>query len=409
MSSLRFRARFPNGTTNTVTDLLPTTPYKDLLSQLMQLAGMDALPAKVIRAGPPASVIEVGEETPIGEVLQNGECLIVEPEARGKAGRGRTKRRGGRGKTMVEKAEEKLRRRGRVGTRTGTGTGTGKRNVVGVGDIRKEKGRQTRSELGDVDDEGDEDWSLEGEWKETERRGHEGRKRKGGGKQGGAKRLKRRAAGLAKGKIREEARNGEEGVDDVGVDLVGDRKGLEDLVVAGFFNKEGEIGSGFKKSLQIGLRKREEEAKGERRYAAWLGGNYCFEEVGGGKGFKVKIQDVVGGGGWEWDMQGGLINVYPKEVLKHGVLAVVQGGGKDKLRPVEMARVSAGLFWNMVKLFGDGVEEGLKELVPGEDWGFLGDGRKRTLSKKGKESLANQKNMEEIDRDEEEDLRRRGA
>lgn len=386
----------------TITDIAPTTPYKDLLSQLAQLAGMDAPPAKVIRAGPPACVIEVGEETPIGDVLQNGECLIVEPEGRGEVGQGRTRRRRGKGKTMVEKAEEKLRGRGRAGTGTGNG------NVVGVGDIRKEKKRQTRVECDDDDDERDVDWSMDGELREDARRGNEERKRRGRSAPGGAKRARRRAAGSAEGKIRDDVRKEKEGAVEEGLDLVGDRKGLEDLVVEGFFDEEGDIAKGFKKSLQMGLRKREEEAKGERRYAAWLGGNYRFEGVERGAGFKVEIQDVVGGGGWEWDMQGGVISVYSREVLKHGVLAVVRGGGKEKLRPVEMARVSGGLFWNMVKLFGDGVEEGLKALVPGEDWGFLGEGRKRTLSKKGKESLANQGDMEEIDREEEEDLRKRG-
>lgn len=383
--TLSIRARYPDGSVQTLHNLSKSTSYTQLLKQLTQAAGLpDEAPEKVLRAGPPPVAIEKGGKTEIGDFLRNGDCLIVEPKQRKEEKQtGGGRRRRGR-KTMVEKAEEKLRKRGEAEKPK-------KRAIAGVDDIC---GKQSTIGGGAYysDDDADEDWVLEGD----EEGGGRGRKReKKSGKVVSRKKAKRRAAAAADGRMKEEREEEDEGMDLFNVEA--QRGKIGEAVVNDLMGK----GSGvFKKSLQEALKARQEEAVGERRYTALCGGRYRFEDVN--DGFRVEFRGDAEGG-WEKEMGGKVFMEYPEMVLKEAIREIARDEkSRERLRLYEMAKFSAGVFWNLVRLFEGKVEEGLKKLVPELDWGFL-DVRKREMSKRGKESLKNKEMMESIDVSDEED------
>lgn len=390
--TINLRARYPNGSVQTLRDLPTSTSYTDLLQKLAQAANLpDDAPEKVLQAGPPPVVIEESGETEIGAFLRNGDCLIVEPKQRKER-----KKDGGRGtrrgrKSLVEKAEEKLRKREEEEKRK-------KGGIVAVRDIRrKDDINGGDMDYVDDDDGDDEDWELEGieDEVEVERRRKKRRRTSEEGARVTRKGVKRRAAAEANEKMKDDA-----GEKDTGVDLldtVVQRGKIGAAVVNDLLGK----GSGaFKKSLQESLKARQEEALGERRYTALCGGWYRFED--GDDGFQVEFRGEIDGR-WEKEMDGKVFAEYPKEVLREAIREIVRGEeSKEKLRVYEMAKYSAGVFWNMARLFEGDVERGLRELVPEVDWGFL-NVRKREMSKKGRESLRNKEMMEAIDVSDEED------
>lgn len=329
--------------------------------------------------------------------MKTGDSLIVEPEERSGDGdvmRGGSRRGKRKKMSMVEKAEAKLRGRekGRMG-------GTGKSGVVGLGDIGRPKGRKsgTRGGIGKVvvgDDDDDGDDVRDKDWEEGGTDGEEEEEEmsvdvKGGGKGVRRSKRRRRVAGTGEGL-------GAGGFDPLGMGAVQEGLGVE--LVKSLMGDESKLdatGKKLKGSLQAALEEREKEAEGERRYGAWVAKKYRFEYMNRGTEFKVEIVDVLDGGGkWKQDVGAGIVEVFGEDVLK-GVFEEVFAGGeemREKLRESEMAKFSPRIFWNMARLFPEGVEQGLKKMLPEKDWDFL-KSRRKMLSEKGRRNVENKEMM----------------
>lgn len=144
-------------------------------------------------------------------------------------------------------------------------------------------------------------------------------------------------------------------------------------------------GAQMRNVLTTALTEREAEAAGERRHAAALGRTYTFTNLVDGV-FEVRFRSRVDPG---WTTEGPLPDL-PRAVLAASFRMALEDvqGARERMRAREMARVSPRVFWNMVKLFPESVEDGLRELVPDADWSFLTT-RRRELSAKAKRNLSN--------------------
>ena len=376
-TKLNLRARFPDGKTETLLGLSSDMTYTALLEQLKTVAKLRAPPQRVLVAGRPPRAIETECDAPLSSFLKTGDSLIVEPVGRTEtagpaASRGRRSK-----KTMVQKAEAQLnggkrsgaaRKRGRIATLDSLG----KR---GNGRQRKAQGVMVDA---DADDPRDKDWEEGGSDAEVKEVGAVGARR--------SKRKRRQATageGLGAG-----------GFDPLGLQAAGEGIGV---ALAESLRKDEKrldaTGRKFRHGLQTALKEREAEAAGERRYAAWLAGRYRFAEVEEGAAFTVEVR---AGDAWVADMAGEVVVAYGRELLAAAFQDVLDGEkaeeDRERLRAAEMAKVSARIFWNMVRLFPGDVEAGLKELVPAGDWGFL-KGRRKFLTEKAKRNAKNKEEM----------------
>lgn len=371
---LNIRARFPDGKMETLTDLSGEMTYGVLLEELKTRANLKAVPQKVLVAGFPPRAIESDAEATLESFLKTGDSLIVEPVGRVESAGPAAARGRRRKKTMVQKAEEKLKKRdaaptlkrGRVVTLATTSKGRGKgKRPGGVVDLEED------------DDPRDGDWE-EGASDEEE-------------KPVATRRSKRKRTQAANG-----TGLGEGGFDPLNMQAAEEGLGL--ALVESLTKDPTKLdvtGKKFKDSLQSALAERQAEAAGETRYAAWLGKVYKFEMLGGGEMFTVEIKEMEGRR-WKKDMDGATVAVYGKELLAAAFKDVLTGAtaadDREKLRASEMAKVSPRIFWNMVRLFPEGIEEGVRELVPDFDWSFM-DHRRRMLTAKGRRNLENKEVM----------------
>lgn len=280
--------------------------------------------SRVLVAGRPTQVVDVTLQA-IGGVVKSGDALIVEPVKE------EVKVKGVKGKGR------KLRKRGRA---------------------------KVEADSGAMEDDSlDPDWA---EGMETVQVGTKGR----------TKGKRRKFEGV--GQVLGGAGVGEAGEAAVGVALVGAVGDLaSDLDVNG---------KRFRKGLKSAREEREAEAQGERRYDAVLAHKYEISLISRGKLFRVKYLPT---GKRAWLNEEVAFPVFERTVLKEVFMHILDSSSgvedRENLRPFRMAHVSPRIFWNMVRLFPNSIEDGLRSLVPDADWDFL-KSRRRSLSEKGKRS-----------------------
>jgi hypothetical protein len=80
------------------------------------------------------------------------------------------------------------------------------------------------------------------------------------------------------------------------------------------------------------------------------------------------------------------VDLLTEDALRAIIILVLHNpdpDSKEMLKPMNMAGCSPRVFWSLVRLYGGDVLEGLRQLLPDQDWSFLGE-RQRALSEKAK-------------------------
>lgn len=370
MSLLRLRFRFPDGKQVTLTDVSPDETYGALLSRVLKEAKQRVEPERVLIAGHPPRVVEASADVEVNTIFSSGDSLIVEPPKR----RGRTRKRTS-AQTQSTSATTARDARGNVRSVTDL---TANEEEMDSGEEWKPDARNA---------EEDEVVEVELSKPNTGKRRRVARDNGTTGVSGGMA----NSDGV-KRKTRERKDAGE-----ILETLVGeDARGMIGAALAQSVEKSVEeldvCGKSFKQSVQSALERRQWEAEGERRYEAWLAKRYEIID-NGGVTFKVRYRAL---GARAWTEEASMFKV-PREVLTEAFRGVLKNREeREKLRVCTMAIVSPRSFWNMVRLFGERVEEELERLVPDGDWSFMRS-RRRTLSAKARRNLQQSTDVVHID------------
>ncbi|KAI0565037.1 hypothetical protein FGB62_22g24 [Gracilaria domingensis] len=373
MAMLRLRFRFPDGRQVTLNDVRPTDTYGLLLKSLQTAASLPTRPDRVLIAGPPPRPVHADDTAVLGSIFSSGQTLIVEPPKRGV----RPRRRAQRAAAAASKQ-----------TKGGS--------VVGLRDLRRQtdavdSGEEWTPDTQLSDDDGDDDdvkpvRTVGRKRSRAASSAASGRAKTGGGVANVAtlsstKRRKTRKKDA--GEVME-ALMGEDARGMLGAELA--------KSVAGDGSQLDECGKSFRNSLQSALQDRQREAEGERRYQAWLAKRYEIIDAGG-RTFKVRYRALDAR---TWTEEAGMFKL-PRELLAEAFRDVLKNEEhREGLRVLSMAIMSPRSFWNMVRLFGEGVEEGLMGLVPESDWSFIKT-RRRRLSEKAKRNLKQSADVIELE------------
>ncbi|CAK4188877.1 unnamed protein product [Aphanomyces euteiches] len=116
-----------------------------------------------------------------------------------------------------------------------------------------------------------------------------------------------------------------------------------------------------------------------RLKAAWA--NKFIIQMVDARQMKVRFMDGVR----TWKEE--IVDCLQPTELRTAIQYAVLDGDKEMLKPFNMAQCSPRVFWSLARLYNGDVGAGLAALLPHEDWSFL-DTRTRTLSAKALESLA---------------------
>ncbi|CAN8071792.1 unnamed protein product [Agarophyton chilense] len=361
MSPLRLRFRFPDGRQLTLTDVSPTDTYHALLSRVQKELGLTEDPERVLIAGPPPRPVEADANATVNTLFKSGDALLVEPP----------KPRRSRRRTTTQRQPPS--KNGKNDTRAA------KSSVQGLRDLTSEVL---------VIDSGDE-WTPDIEDLEEVRPVRPTPNRRGGKKRGrvAPSAVSSGVTGnVATSKDSKRQKTKKDSGDMMEALMGGDARGLLGAELAKAVSKDASeldaCGKSFRNSLQTALSERQKEAEGERRYEAWLSKRYEIID-NGGYTFKVRYRAL---NARAWTEEQGMFKV-PREILAEAFRDVVKNQEeRERLRALSMAIVSPRSFWNMVRLFGDRIEEGLAELLPESDWSFIST-RPRTLSTKARRNL----------------------
>ena len=359
-SKLTLRARYPNGLVTTLEKISSTTSYATLLSQLKEKGNLRVKPTRVLRFGIPSKLIEATDSTPISEVMSSGDTLIVETS---------------KGTKGVKRGRAQSRTSSRA---TQSNSTTKKTRIATLADFnKKRKASDNIVNIDDGDDPNDIDWGIDADSEDEIK----------------PNRAKRESKNTTKG--RPKKRNTKTGLEMMTADGLKEAEGTLGIALAQALNdedkkKDNAAKKSFRANLQSALEGRIVEANGERRYQALLSERFEFVDESVDGTFKVKYKELEKN---EWRVEGPF-EIFGKEILAAVVRTVAKEEDEDgqsglrKLRAMELAGSSARLFWNIAKLFGKNMEEGLKELAPELDWDSLKT-RKRNLSEKAKRNLKN--------------------
>lgn len=439
-ASLTLRARLPDGRGVVLPNLPASTTHQQLLDEIQTRCHMSMPPARVLVAGPPPKPMNEGGECEISSFLRNGDGLIVEPapvdlhpahsEKKRKKKTSKATRLGSRSNAAKNSAPV----RANVAAPSAAAS-----NIAGINsphggtpsrrEVPSSSGKRTRSNSHvhnirqvkspppsrpvDDDDPNDITWVASDEdaiqpakpkkRRQTKRAGAF----RGAGHTLGAASASTPAANaepvevdqlpathaaaaastVAAGGAVPAVRDAEEGL---GVALLQSVTGAPDSLDV--------CGRKFRDSLRSALEERQAEATGEKRYEAWLARRYSITPYASGRLFRVQYRSLHERG-WTRECDGGGIVAYDRTVLQGAFREVLAAVGLDddreNLRASAMAKCSPRIFWNMVRLFPDNVEDGLRGLVPEGDRSFL-DQRRRFLSEKAKRNEANAANEREM-------------
>lgn len=360
---MRVRVRFPDGLSVVVPRLRAHATYAELLTAIGKASGRTDLgDARVSRANGPkdSEKIEIGPHGSCRPYPVDGDMLRVEPSgdvsevpAAPTRGRGR-----GRGRGITRNPRD------------------GIANLAGL-----RRRREPARPRADGDDPRDSTWApdlADAEPAVTRKRSRRGR---GRGMVLGDTNTPSRVPARPKKKRR-----------DIGTDDLLEPSKLKEVlgidIAQAAAGASGAQAARMRNALSEALVQREREAAGERRHAAALAKQVEFIDLGDGI-FDVRYKPR---GERTWTEEGPMPEL-PRDALAEVFRSALEDESREKLRAREMSRISPRIFWNMVKYFPDGVEDGLRLLVPDADWSFL-DRRKRELSAKAKRNLADQHVLE---------------
>ncbi|PXF45142.1 hypothetical protein BWQ96_05116 [Gracilariopsis chorda] len=370
MSPLRLRFRFPDGKQVTLSDVSPDETYGALISRVLKDAKLRVEPERVLIAGHPPRVVEASADVEVSTILKSGDSLIVEPPKRTKRTRKRTA-------TQARSA-------------SATSARDARGNVSVVTDLTRnaeeiDSGDEWKPDASNAED----DEVIEVELTKP----GTGKRRRVAKPNGTAV----TGGGVATLDGVKRKRSERKDAGEVLETLVGeDARGLIGAALAQSVEKRVEeldvCGKSFREGLRSALEKRQWEAEGERRYEAWLAKRYEIIDKGGVT-FKVRYRAL---GARAWTEEASMFKV-PPELLTEAFRGVLKNREeREKLRVNTMAIVSPRSFWNMVRLFGERVEEELERLVPDGDWSFMGS-RRRKLSAKASRNLQQSADVVHID------------
>lgn len=426
---MNLKARFSDGKVLTLNELDHSTSYQALLSRLCTFRKWTKEP-RVLLAGHPPSLISALPQQPLSEIMSSGTMLLIEPHNdetpipgnSSKSRRGRISRQcaSGRGRASTLTNKRKIAFSG--GRALG---GSASEKVVTLSDIHQSsntKRRRVAQNSGDGE-QSDADWAptfdvdADDEDDQNEKDLSSGRKRNQSSSVNGRKPDPNYSnASVVEHQIcheRHTTHANEPGPisNDGEVALTWTDTGTGDMaaiamefglpvaqgylgtiMAASVFDINGERDNPISRELQANfsgaLEKRRAEAEGERRLSAYLSKRYEIRRKEGGVKFTVRYRGT-NERSWTKENNGEGFLSWPK-VLLSAVLKEVVENSQDRMRllPLDMAAVSPRMFWNLVRLFPENLEDGMRELVPGADWSFLTN-RKCTLSEKGLRSLQN--------------------
>lgn len=370
--SITLRARFPNGRFITLSNIIPSLPYADLLALIQQNASLPEPPHKVLLAGPPRRPILSSPQAEISTLLSNGDSIIVEPKPLSSTEIPSTRIRGGRGKTRAKKR----------GQTSHTNTRSNVARVSALKDLPK-------SQPEEHDEDNSPDWSPDLTTDSSS--AHRPKRR----------RVSASANHLLQSSAPNEVSPASNSLS-IGIGFEDGIRATEGRMGAALKQSldkdEADLdvcGKAFRNSLKDALARREAEAEGERRYEAWLSKRYELKYVAGNMGFLVRYRSLKSRV-WTDECDGKMLVSYPKELLAAAFRAVFKEDSvvedRENLRARCMAICSPRSFWNMVRLFDDDIESGLRKLVPEIDWSFL-ESRRRMTSEKGKRYAENKLDM----------------
>lgn len=411
------RARFPDGTNLTLRDLPPDTTFQTLLTRFQEHSGWTLEP-RVLLAGQPPTALFAFSFTPLREVVSSGSLLLVEPHADDVSARGRGRGRGqarGRGRAPASVVSSSSHSVSQVHTLAGVSRGTGrKRARVDDNDNDWQPDAHAVNDDDDDDEGEDKKPSPSGRRRVSRRRsptnttsGARPNEQQANGpatrsanasKAGRKGASARRAAAQRVGRAEDVESELAATAVDMGLPEIQGQLGaslVASFVRGGAQSEDQPVakaGKAVKSHLANALQKRQTEAEGERRLSAYLSKRYEIRRIANGTQFHVRYRGISERN-WTEENNGRPLLAYPKALLK-AVLQEVLRAGDDKLKlvPIDMAALSMRVFWNMATLYPDGIEDGLRDLVPDADWSFL-EVRQRFLSERGQRNKQNKEEM----------------
>lgn len=423
-NKIHVRARFPDGQILTLNELDPTESYQALLSRFRIFRKWTADP-RVLIAGHPPSLLIASPLQSLVEIIPSGTMLLIEPHpneaslaptqsdvSKARKREAKCRRALGRERAFTHVSGRKIDNKS--GRTLGTIT---EKKVVTLSDRRLSSGSKRRRLEQDPDDidQSDVDWAppLGQEDDEDDQDDHDAScKRKRNqislrnnqelteicaeapttGRRGGQRARVARKNGPSSASGDGELVVTWTDTDAGDISAIAMEAGLSTakghlgaMLAASVFDTTGRTDNAISRELRAifadALKKRQAEAEGERRLLAYLSKRYEIRRKAGGVKFTVRY------GGtrkrlWTEENDGESFLCWPKVFLS-AVLKEVVENPEDRLRlfPLDMATVSPRIFWNLVRLFPDGLEAGMRQLVPDADWSFL-DYRTCTLPEK---------------------------
>lgn len=165
--------------------------------------------------------------------------------------------------------------------------------------------------------------------------------------------------------------------------------------VAGFMLEAVSGGSGKKNKFMRAVFKRAVEkeydaAKAQARVSSALASKYEMRDsqnarrLGDGQPTALHVKFKKGINSRSYFEE--TVDLLTEDALRAVAMLVLQNpdpDSKEMLKPMNMAGCSPRVFWSLVRLYGGDVLEGLRQLLPDQDWSFLGE-RQRVLSEKAK-------------------------
>ena len=370
---MRLRVRFPDGQTVVLNGLRAHITYQELIIEISKASGRNDLEgAKMARTNKLGKneKIEVGAHGSCNPRPEDGDSLRIEPMNSSKLDQASSSR----GNNRVR------------GRSSGVSSRDGIASLAGL-----RRGRSAAT-LKDDDDPQDSTWTpglADEEPKATRKRA---RRSRGRGMVLGDGTAASRPAAPASSK-RKKSKGLHYMPDALLPTNITASLGVEMARAAS--GAQGKEMNAFRNAMASALEKRQYEAAGEKRLAAALGNSFQMSEDMGNGLFSVKYR-ARGELSWETDDNMPLLE---RNTLAAVIQSIIDNADANPdnasmqqslefLRGREMSHKSPRVFWNLVRLFGGDVEDGLRELLPDHDWSFLRT-RRRELSEKAKRNLMN--------------------
>ncbi len=369
---MRLRVRFPDGQAVVLSGLRAHITYNELITEISKASGRNDLEdPKVARANAPgeSQIIQVGAHGSCKPRPEDGDTLRIEPKSNPNASRPSDIR----GTTRVR------------GHSSATSSRDGIASLAGL-----RRGRSNSSRGNDYDDSRDFNWVPDLADKEPEISRKRARRGRGRGMVLGDGSTPSRVAPPTSSK-RKKSKGLHLMPDALLPSSITANLGVE--LARAATGAQGTGMNAFRNVLASELEKRQLEATGERRFAAALANSFQLTEDKGNGIFSVKYR-ARGERTWETDENMPLLEQNTLAAVVQSILNSAAANPNDTnvqksiefLRGREMSHKSPRVFWNLVRLFGGDVEDGLRELLPDHDWSFLRT-RRRELSEKAKRNL----------------------